>query len=77
MEKESWLNIRERAVHGDITAITDAFNFYCKTNSLRPNPREMQVIQKLLSIKALIRWVDVQLGVHTITDKKGFIVKVL
>lgn len=76
MNKEEWLLIRERANHRDLTAVNQAFSHYCKVKNLNPNPREINKIQQLLSVDALIKWVDVNLKVTIVTDKKGFAIKI-
>lgn len=75
MKKNEWLSLRERAVHKDLMAITKGFNFYCKVKDLNPTPREVRAVQNMISINALITWIDVQLKVTVIT-KEGVIVKV-
>ena len=76
MVKDEWLNYRERVVHGDLEATMKAFGFFCLVNSIQPSAREVQAVQQLISLKALIRWVDVQLGVCIITDKDKYVVRV-
>lgn len=75
MTKNEWFTYRERAVHKDLAAVNKAFGFYCEVKGLNPTAREMRVIQRNLDITALIRWVDIELGINTIT-KDGFVVKV-
>jgi len=77
MNKEEWLSYYRGLVeHGDLNATMRAFSFYCDKEGLSSIPREIKVIQRLISLKALIRWVDVQFGVCIITDKDKYVVKV-